>query len=119
MDSSGTAEKCWCPDGSPVVFRDRVTERGYCYACSADPILSTMQVHIAFLDSLLPFTEGDRVECRTEGEHYDGKGEIIEISTEIRNGGTPIYPAYLVRLDDQQELWYTSICLTRIHERVR
>ena len=84
-----------------------------------DPILSSVNVNLQFLSTLLPLALGERVECRTVGEFYDGDGEIIKISDEVRNGGTPVHPAFLVKMDDGQELWYTSICLTRLHERAR
>lgn len=112
-------DKCWCSKGDPIAFVDQVTQRGYCRTCAMDPILSSTNVNLQFLSTLLPYTVGERVECRTVGEYYDGNGEIIEISEELHNGGTPVHPAFLVKMDDGQTLWYTSICLTRLHERVR
>jgi len=96
---------------------DPITERGYCTACAANETTSTRHVHLQWLSTVLPLEVGERVECRTVGEIYDGDGEIIEISTEIRRGGTPVHPAYLVRLDDGREWWYTSVCLTRVTSR--
>ncbi len=102
-----------------MAFYDQVTQIGYCEVCASDPIQSSQNAHLQYLDALLPLGVGDRVECRTIGEIYDGKGFIIKVSTDLHDGGTEVHPAYLVRLDDDRELLYTSICLTRIHERVR
>lgn len=108
--------QCLCRDGGAVAFVDPVTHVGYCISCSMDPIKSSQNVNLQYLDDLLqqqPVALGERVECRTEGIDYDGDGEVIRISEEVRHGGTPVHPAYLVRLDDGREWWYTSICLTR------
>lgn len=81
-------------------------------------VTSSRDVHLQFLASLMPLDIGDRCECRTVGTEYEGVGEIIEISEELRNGGTPVHPAYLVKMEDQRELWFTEICLKRIRKKV-
>lgn len=117
MTDTSPTQRCLCRRGAQAVFVDPVTERGYCTACAANETTSTRHVHLQWLTGLLPLEPGERVECRTVGEHYDGDGEIVEISTEVRRGGTPVHPAYLVRLDDDRQLWYTSCCLTRTTSR--
>jgi len=118
---SDTEQRCWGADGEPVAFVDQITERGYCRGCASNDITSSFNVHLQFLDSLLPFGVGDRVECRTVGEYYDGNGEVVRVSEELHDGGTPVFPAYLVKMDDPEkwpeDRWYTGICLTRVHER--
>jgi hypothetical protein len=116
MSDTEVVHRCFCPGGGPVAFWDKVTDRGYCVACASDEATSSRDVHLQFLSAITPLGVGETVECRNLGldEYYDGVGEIIEISTEVRRGGTPVHPAYLVRLSDGRQLWYTSICLTRI-----
>ncbi|QGJ94873.1 hypothetical protein SEA_REDWATTLEHOG_10 [Gordonia phage RedWattleHog] len=107
--------KCLCGKGRPVEYVDEVTQRGYCSVCASSEVTSSLAVHMQFISDLVPLEVGERVECRTVGEYYDGTGVIVEISTELRHGGTPVHPAYRVRLDGEkgEELWYTPVCLTR------
>lgn len=109
---------CLCGKGRPVKYTDEVTQRGYCSVCATNEITSSLNVHLQFLSDLVLFDVGDRVECRTVGEYYDGTGTVVESSTELSNGGTPIYPAYRVKLDGEDGItqWYTPICLTRTNE---
>ena len=70
-----------------------------------------------FLNEIMPFEIGDRVECRTVGRIYDGIGQIVAVSTDLEQGGTEMSPAYRVRMDhDKSELWYTGKCLTLLAE---
>lgn len=110
-----TEQMCWCGHGRPIKFRDALTQRGYCNVCAANEITSSQNVHLQFLDAIMPFEIGERVACWTMAEFYDGLGEVVKISTSLVDGGTPIHPAYLVQLDDQEEpLWYTPVCLKRV-----
>ena len=105
---------CWSGDGRPIKFIDGLTERAFCNICAASEITSSRDVHLQYIDSLIPFEQGERVECWTVAEFYDGPGTVVGVSTELQYGGTPINPAYLVKLDDQDELfWYTPVCLKR------
>lgn len=98
-------------------FTDPVTKRPYCAACAAQEVTSSRGAHFVLLDKLLPVGVGSRVECRAAGEHYEGTGVIVEISTQLEHGGTPVHPAYLVQLDEStQRTWYTSCCLTKVEE---
>ncbi|MCV7383915.1 DUF4236 domain-containing protein [Mycolicibacter longobardus] len=65
-----------------------------------------------------PFQVGDRVECRTAGELYDGIGTVRAASILLDvGGGTPTYPMFQVVLGDPQRpdltdpQWYSEICL--------
>lgn len=105
---------CWNGDRRFGVYQDTVTERSYCTVCAADPIRSSINVNSQFLSDLVPYSVGERVECWTVGTQYDGCGIVLEMSTELRHGGTEQYPAYLVQLERTGEaLWYTPICLKR------
>lgn len=106
-------ELCLCPEGNPVAYYDTTTEKGYCPPCASSELTSSRSVHIQYLNDILPYEVGEHVYCWTVGKIYDGEGEVIKVSEDLRDGGTPVHPAYLVRLKDGQELWYTSICLRR------
>lgn len=116
-DTAPGQSRCLCHRAAPVDFADPVTGRGYCAACAMNEATSTRHVHLQWLAALLPLAVGERVQCCTVGEFYDGDGEIVEISTEVIHGGTPVHPAYLVQLDDGRRWWYTSCCLTRTTSR--
>jgi len=101
------------------MYQDSITQRGYCTVCAASEITSTQNVHLQFLSDLMQYEVGERVECWTMGEFYEGFGEVKEISTELRDGGTPVHPAYLVQIDDREgPLWFTPICLKRARSEV-
>lgn len=113
---------CLCGKGREASYFDEVTRRGYCSVCASSEITSSLAVHMEFISDLVPIELGERVECRTMGEFYDGTGVVVEISTELRFGGTPVNPAYLVEMDVKDEdeksrLWFTPICLTRTARR--
>ena len=74
-----------------------------------------------YLLATVPYQEGDRVECRTAGVIFDGIGTVQDVSFEVeRGGGTPIFPAFLVKIDEPanddspEEGWYTEVCLFRV-----
>lgn len=106
---------CWC--GDPSVFRDKVTLRDYCLECSLDPKKSSQNVYFQFLDITLPFVVGDTVDCFQAGDkdRYVGNGIIQEISTDLKEGGTPAFPVYRVKFDKGRDRWFTAICLRRTH----
>lgn len=96
------------------VYEDSVTLRAYCTICAASEISSSRNVHLQFLSDLIPYEVGERVECWTAGTIYEGFGVVQRVSTDLIDGGTPVHPAYLVKLDEQEEpLWFTPICLKR------
>lgn len=72
----------------------------------------------------IPFRVGDRVECRIGGIVYDGIGVIEEISTDLKDGGTWVHPAFLVRFEEKaydsvpDTQFYTEVCLTKVEEKV-
>ena len=110
--------KCLCPQGGPVRFIDDVTGRGFCSKCASQEITSSANVHLQYTSQLLGYEVGERVDCWTAARWYDGSGTVIEVSTDLKDGGTPKHPAYLVRLDDGQELLYTGVCLRRLADRI-
>lgn len=96
-------------------------ELHYCKECVQ--LLPEQQPQISyaipFLLATIPFSVGDKVECRTAGQLYDGIGTVREIDTEFKMGGTPVYPAFKVELQEKaeqflpDELWYTECCLKK------
>lgn len=96
------------------IYEDEITLRPYCTVCAATEATSSRNVHLQFLSDLVPYVPGERVECWTAGTIYEGFGIVQRVSTDLIDGGTPVHPAYLVRLDDRDEpLWFTPICLKR------
>lgn len=111
---------CWaCKSIAKIVYTDE-SDRDYCAKCVADlPIPSEIQ-GLAYLVQTVPFNVGDKVECRTAGELYDGDGEVVEVSMDSENGGgSLVYPTFRVALEDKvidtlpDSLWYSEICLSR------
>ena len=92
----------------------------YCKDCIDNtPVEQPSFSAMAFLLTTVPFSVGDKVECRTAGQLYDGIGIVKEIDTEFKMGGTPVYPAFKVELEEKaedflpDELWYTECCLKK------
>ena len=109
--------KCWSGDGRAVDYTDPITLKGFCATCASNEFISSQHVYLQFLKDIIPFEVGNRVECRTVGVIYDGTGKVIEVSTELKDGGTEYAPAYRVQLDKgDQKLWYTGKCLTLLPE---
>jgi hypothetical protein len=99
-----------------------ITHEGfhYCKECmDSMPVEQPELYGLAFLLATIPFHVGDKVECRTAGQLYDGVGTVAEVDTELKMGGTPVYPAFRVHLEQKaedflpDELWYTECCLKR------
>lgn len=97
-------------------------ELDYCEEC-LENILPPEQpelLGLAYLLATIPFQVGDKVECRTAGELYDGVGTVKEIDTEFKMGGTPVFPAFRVLLEEKidknlpDELWYTENGLKKV-----
>jgi hypothetical protein len=91
----------------------------YCEECMLlNPIPSEIR-GLAFLLATIPFDVGDKVECRTAGSLYDGIGTVEEVDVNFKMGGTPVYPAFKVHLEEKSEdslpdeLWYTECCLKK------
>lgn len=106
--------KCSCPAGDPVRFVDDLTERGFCMRCASKEVTSSANVHLQYTSQLLGYTVGDRVDCWTAARWYDGPGTVTRVSVDLKDGGTPDHPAYLVQLDDGREMLYTGVCLRRL-----
>lgn len=109
--------KCLCPSGDPVRFVDDVTERGFCVKCASQEVTSSVNAHLQYLSQLLGYAVGERMDCWTAARWYDGSGRVTSVSVDLKDGGTPAHPAYLVKLDDGEELWYTGVCLRRLADK--
>jgi hypothetical protein len=95
-------------------------ELHYCQDCLGSVPDAPELYGLAFLLATIPFHVGDKVECRTAGELYDGIGTVQEIDTEFKMGGTPVFPAFRVLLEEKAEpflpdnLWYTENGLKKV-----
>jgi len=111
------AKMCYsCKALKEIVYTDS-NEVDYCRECvGAIPTPSVVRA-MDFLMATIPYAAGDRVECRTGGEIFDGIGVVDGVSFDLKDGGTPVYPAFHVVLDDKaypeapDECWYTEVCL--------
>jgi hypothetical protein len=106
-----------CKHLREIVHTDDL-ERGFCAQCykpSWDVLFAN-----SFMALTVPFAVGDRVQCRTAGVIYDGIGVVEEVSTELKDGGTWVYPAFRVRFDEKaypsvpDVQLYTEACLTKV-----
>lgn len=113
-----------CKQTREIVLSEEGTNLAYCQNCADWQPLSFEEQSIAFLLMTVPFHIGERVECRTAGQLYDGIGVVEEISFDLKNGGTPVYPAFRVRFEEKayeemsNEQWYCEICLTHYEKSV-
>lgn len=107
---------CWC--GNEAAVQDKITLREYCLDCALSPKTSSESVYSQLLDSMIPFAVGDRVDCFQAGDinRYVGNGKIVQISTDLEEGGTPVFPVYQVEFDGGLNKWFTAICMRRTHQ---
>lgn len=111
-----------CKKPKELVAVSEETGIGFCVDCSAwqDPAIE--DIAIEYLQATVPFAVGDLVECRTAGVLYDGVGVIIDVSTDLRVGGTPVYPAFQVEMKEKaydevpDTLWYLEVCLKKVKQ---
>lgn len=110
-----------CKHLREIVHTDEL-ERSFCSQCYIPrDVLFAMN----FMAATVPFKIGDRVECRTAGMIYDGVGTVVEISTEPKDGGTWVYPSFLVEFEDKvrkdlpDRQLYTEIGLTKVDKKVK
>lgn len=109
-----------CKHLRDIIHTDEL-ERGYCSQCYAP---RDLLYAFNFMMLTIPFQVGDRVECRTGGQLYDGIGTVEEISADLENGGTWVHPAFRVRFEEKAYdtvpdlQWYTESCLKKVDEKV-
>jgi len=115
-------ELCYsCKMSADIVHTD-VNDLHYCKECIGESLTPSVVRAMNFLMATIPYKAGDEVECRTGGEIYDGTGTVDEVSFDLQNGGTPVYPAFHVVLnkkaypDAPSEAWYTEPCLRPLEE---
>jgi hypothetical protein len=124
-----TDQLCYgCKRLKPVAYVQPGTEQPFCDRCEqAQPLTVEDWAVFALASPTSPigprFAPGDVVEARTAALIYDGVGVIEEMSMDLKNGGTPIYPTFLVRLTEKaHDLapdadWYTEVCLTKTEQK--
>lgn len=103
------------------VVRTDNNDLHYCAKCAAVLPEPSETRALKFLLATLPFTPGERVECRTGGQIYDGVGTVDDVSFDFeKTGGTIIYPAFHVVIDQPaypdapEEGWYNEATLQRV-----
>lgn len=110
---------CYICKKPESLFTDKVG-RGYCEDCLTTLPAPGNAEMIAALTATIPFAPGDRVEARTGAILFDGVGTVTDISFDIQHGGTPVYPAFRVVIDQKayedapDDCYYTECCLTRV-----
>ncbi len=112
---------CWnCKNYVEIVYTEAGTRRAFCKSCALQLPPTSEELALLFLEVTCPFKVGDRVEARTAGQVFDGIGVVTEISTDLRHGGTRVYPAFHVKLETKEhdrapdEAFYTEICLKKV-----
>lgn len=109
-----------CRELKPDIAWTDTLGREYCTDCFSIMPVATAPRMLAFLALTIPFHVGDRVECRTAGALYDGVGVVEEISTDPATFGTPVYPAFHVRIQDKayeeapDDRWYMETQLKKV-----
>lgn len=112
---------CWnCKNYKEIVYTEANTLRSFCKPCALAMPPTSEELALLFLQATCPFRVGDKVEARTAGTVFDGTGEVTEVSTDLRNGGTHVFPSFHVTLETKahelapDEAWYTEICLRKL-----
>lgn len=112
---------CWtCRTHQDIVYTEQQTGRAFCKPCAGQLPLTSDELGVLFLLETFPYRVGDRVEARTAGTVFDGVGVVDDVSIELRNGGTPVFPSVHVKLETKEHdkapdaAWYTEMCLTRV-----
>lgn len=109
-----------CKAFKEIAYTEAGTDRTFCQQCALQLPPTSEDLALLFIAITNPFKVGDRVEARTAGQVYDGIGTVTEISTQIINGGTPVYPSFRVELETKEHdlapdaAWYTEICLRKV-----
>lgn len=104
-----------CKELKEIAYTDSAGMQ-YCDQCSIGPTSSVARA-MDFLNATIPYRVGDKVRASTGGQIFDGIGYIDDISFELKNGGSPVYPAFHVVLDEKaypeapDECFYTEPCL--------
>jgi len=111
---------CWgCKRLAEIVHTDHL---GFDYCADCAPVPREVGA-IQFLLATPPFEKGDRVECRTGAEIYEGIGTVEDMSFDFEHGGSIVYPAFLVKIDEPAneyspaEGWWNEVCLTKVAEK--
>jgi hypothetical protein len=106
-----------CRQIKEIVYTESGTNRTFCRECALQLPPTSEELALLFLAVTTPFKVGDYVEARTAGTVFDGVGTIDEISIDLKNGGTPVFPTFHVVLETKEhdlapdDAWYTEVCL--------
>lgn len=119
-NGGGLTSPCFiCKQTREIVHTDDLGH-DRCLECLLEMPTTAVAEALDFLLSTVPFSVGDRVECRTAGALLDGVGTVQQVSMSLENYGTPVYPSFLVKLEEKahpealDEQWYTEVCLARV-----
>lgn len=102
-----------------IVHTD-VLGRNFCASCWVVQPLPREVILASWAAANCPYDVGDKVECRTGGQVYDGVGTIVEKSTDPKDLATPLVPMFRVAIEDKaypempDEAWYSEVCITKV-----
>ena len=128
MADTSYTDLCYgCKRFTEIAWTEGGTERPFCRPCTDAMPPTQDELNVLLLLAPWspigpPFRPGDVVEARTGAVVLDGVGTVREMSTALENGGTPIYPTFLVVITEKahdgapDQCWYTEVCLTRVVE---
>jgi hypothetical protein len=109
-----------CKAIKEIAYTEQGTSRTFCQECALQLPPTSEELALLFIQLTCPYKVGDRVEARTAGTVFDGVGVVTEISTQVINGGTPVYPSFQVELETKEhekapdKAWYTEVCLRKV-----
>jgi hypothetical protein len=86
----------------------------------AESMVSEINSWIPGMPVKVGFQIGDRVECRTGGQIYDGIGTVVVVSMLPEELASPVCPMFRVVIDEKAYpevpdfVWYSEICMTKV-----
>lgn len=105
-----------CKEVKETVHTDEL-EHQFCVDCYSQ---HNIDVAYEFLALTVPFSVGDRVECKTAGICYDGIGIVENVYFDVEHGGSLVYPMFRVRIEEKAHSYapeigsYTESCLSLV-----
>lgn len=111
---------CWGHKGVAEIVHIDELEREFCADCFVVQPVPKEALLAAVVAANPPFEEGDRVECRTAGQVYDGVGVVAQVSMDPADLATPVCPMFRVIMEEKaypemtDEGWYSGICLSKV-----
>lgn len=93
-----------CKAYQEIVYTEEGTDRPFCRECALQLPPSTDELAVLFLQLTIPFHVGDRVTARQaitiDEFRTEGVGVVEKIDTSFENGGTQVFPTFLVKITE-------------------